>query len=55
MSRHLPRSSIDVAPIVPEFPPRLDPGERVYPIRFSIAIGDAGLNDLGLGQIQQGK
>ncbi|TID15183.1 phytochrome-like protein [Venturia nashicola] len=34
--RNMRSSSTSLAPLVPDFPPKLDPGERVYPIRFSI-------------------
>lgn len=43
------RSSMSSAPLVPEFPPRLGPGERVYPIRFS--IGTPIQNESGEGQV----
>lgn len=49
MSRNMRRSSTSHAPLVPDFPAKLDSGERVYPIRFS--IGRPVQNESAEGQV----
>ncbi|KAE9986160.1 hypothetical protein EG328_006423 [Venturia inaequalis] len=44
------RSSTSLAPLVPEFPSKLDPGERIYPIRFSLHTAGGQRNEAGDGQ-----
>jgi hypothetical protein len=48
MLRDMHHISTSMAPIVPEFPSKLDAGERVYPIRFS--IGQSATKESSKGQ-----
>jgi hypothetical protein len=48
MLRDMHHASTYMAPIVPEFPSKLDVGERVYPIRFS--LGQSTTKEPGEGQ-----